>query len=84
MKRKFSDIGCDWEACQVGQLCRGCGPLVRMPFLVKARPLCTAVIQHLTKTVHCYHYDLKDPYPDTQSALSENVARIGTGTSTVS
>ena len=79
MKRKFCTIGCDWEACHVGQNCRGCGPLIRMQFLVRARPVCAVTIQHSAKTVHCYHYDLKNPYPDTQSSLSENIARMGTG-----
>ena len=79
MKRKFCGIGCDWEACHVGPDCRGCGPLVRMQSLVKARPVCAATVQYFTRTVYCYHYDFKYPYPDTQPLFSANVVRIGTG-----
>ena len=63
----------------MGQNCRGCGPLVRMKFLVRARPVCAAVFQHTSKTVYCYHYDMQHPYPDTQPALEDRIVRIGTG-----
>ena len=64
----------------MGQNCRGCGPLTRMKFLVKARPVCATAFQHSSKTVYCYHYDMQNPYPDTQLALGDRVVRIGTGT----
>ena len=63
----------------MGQGCRGCGPLVRMQFLARVRPVCAVTIQHSDRTVYCYSYDLRDPYPDTQSSLNDNIARIGTG-----
>ena len=78
MKRRVRHL-CNWEACRYGAGCNGCGPLERLTSLSRMRPVCRVELQYDCKSVECFLYDCREPYPDTQPLMEESVKNLGEG-----